>query len=53
MPKRIKQQDARLFLRISTELKTKIQLESSAKNIPISIFVMEAIKKHLEINTTQ
>lgn len=48
MPKRIKQQDARLFLRISTALKTKIQLEAKAKNIPISIFVLEAIKKQLE-----
>lgn len=48
MPKKIKQQDARLFLRISTELKTKIQMEAKAKNITISIFVMEAIKKELD-----
>ena len=41
--KKIIEKDTRLFLRISTELKTKIQLKAKAQNIPISIFVMDAI----------
>ena len=40
--------DTRLFLRISTELKTKIEAQAKIKNIPISIFVMDAIKKELD-----
>jgi len=40
--------DTRLFLRISTELKTKIEAQAKIKNIPISTFVMDAIKKQLE-----
>ena len=40
--------DTRLFLRISTELKTKIEAQAKIKNIPISNFVMDAIKKQLE-----
>ncbi len=31
MPKKIIEKDTRLFLRISTELKTKIQLKAKAK----------------------
>ena len=48
MAKKIIEKDTRLFLRISTELKTKIQLKANSKNIPISIFVMDAIKKELD-----
>jgi len=40
--------DTRLFLRISTELKTKIEAQAKIKNMPISTFVMDAIKKQLE-----
>jgi uncharacterized protein (DUF1778 family) len=40
--------DTRLFLRISTELKTKIEAQAKIKNIPISTFVMDAIKKELD-----
>ena len=40
--------DTRLFLRISTELKTKIEAKAKIKNIPISTFVMDAIKKQLD-----
>jgi len=40
--------DTRLFLRISTELKTKIEAQAKAQNIPISTFVMDAIKKQLD-----
>lgn len=40
--------DTRLFLRISTELKTKIEAQAKIKNIPISTFVMDAIKKQLD-----
>lgn len=48
MAKKIIEKDTRLFLRISTELKTKIQLKAKEQNIPISIFVMDAIKKQLD-----
>lgn len=48
MAKKIIEKDTRLFLRISTELKTKIQLKAQSQNIPISIFVMDAIKKQLD-----
>ena len=40
--------DTRLFLRISTELKTKIEAQAKIKNISISTFVMDAIKKQLD-----
>ena len=48
MAKKIIEKDTRLFLRISTELKTKIEAQAKIKNIPISTFVMDAIKKQLE-----
>lgn len=48
MAKKIIEKDTRLFLRISTELKTKIQLKAKEQNIPISTFVMDAIKKQLD-----
>lgn len=47
MPKKIKEKDTRLFMRISSELKTKIQTSAKEKNIPVSTFVMDAIKNHL------
>jgi uncharacterized protein (DUF1778 family) len=47
MPKKIIEKDNRLFLRISTELKTKIEAQAKIQNIPVSTFVMDAIKKHL------
>ena len=48
MAKKIIEKDTRLFLRISTELKTKIQLKAKEQNISISTFVMDAIKKQLD-----
>lgn len=48
MSKKITTKNSRLFLRISTELKTKIELKAKSKNIPISSFVMSAIKKELD-----
>jgi len=48
MAKKIIEKDTRLFLRISTELKTKIQLKAQSQNIHISTFVMDAIKKQLD-----
>ena len=39
MAKKIIEKDTRLFLRISTELKTKIEAQAKIKNISIDVLI--------------
>jgi predicted HicB family RNase H-like nuclease len=48
MSKKKVEKDTRLFMRISTELKTKIIAQAKSEKIPVSKFVLNAIKMQLD-----
>lgn len=48
MQKKKVEKDTRLFMRISTELKTKIEQKAKAQNLTKSKLISEAIKNYLD-----
>jgi predicted DNA binding CopG/RHH family protein len=48
MSKKKLEKDTRLFMRISTELKTKIELKAKEQNLTKSKLISEAIKNYLD-----
>jgi predicted DNA binding CopG/RHH family protein len=48
MQKKKVEKDTRLFMRISTDLKTKIELKAQAQNLTKSKLISEAIKVYLD-----